>query len=177
MKDEAARSQRRRLLVGGVAGAALLGGAWLSWRRHAPDPAAEAFWALVFDTPQGDRLAMSDLRGKPLLVNFWATWCAPCVRELPEIDRFYRDNRGRGWQVVGLAIDSPTPVREFLSRLTLGFPIGLAGLQGTSLVRELGNQRGGLPFTIAFDAAGRLAERKLGETSYGELARWAATLE
>ncbi|WP_367162316.1 TlpA family protein disulfide reductase, partial [Methylibium sp.] len=70
-------SPRRRLLLGGAAGAALLGGAWLSLRRHAPDPAAEAFWAQSFETPQGSRLTMSSLRGRPLLVNFWATWCAP----------------------------------------------------------------------------------------------------
>ncbi|MBA3596763.1 MAG: TlpA family protein disulfide reductase [Methylibium sp.] len=166
-------SRRRRLLTGGAAGAALLGGVWLSLRRHAPDPAVEAFWAQSFETPQGGRLDMSSLRGRPLLVNFWATWCAPCVRELPEIDRFHRDFGARGWQVVGLAIDGPTPVREFLARMNLGFPIGLAGLEGTALVRRLGNERGGLPFSVAFDADGHVAQRKLGETSYAELAGWA----
>lgn len=167
---------RRRLLAGGVAGAALLGGAWLSLRRRAPDAAAEALWSQSFETPQGNRLVMSSLRGRPLLVNFWATWCAPCVRELPEIDRFHRDFTGNGWQVVGLAIDSPTPVREFLGRMNLGFPVGLAGMEGTALVRQLGNERGGLPFSVAFDAQGRIAQRKLGETSYAKLADWARAL-
>lgn len=174
--DRPVLSFRRRLLVGGVAGAALLGGAWLSLRRHAPDPAADAFWTRSFETPQGGRLDMSSLRGRPLLVNFWATWCAPCVRELPEIDRFHRDFSQRGWQVVGLAIDGPTPVREFLSRMNLGFAIGLAGLEGTALVRQLGNDRGGLPFSVAFDDDGRVFERKLGETTYAELAGWARAL-
>lgn len=176
MRSALASPLRRRLLIGGVAGTALLGGAWLSLRRHAPDPAAEALWAQSFDTPRGERLVMSRLRGRPLLVNFWATWCAPCVRELPEIDRFHRDFGANGWQVVGLAIDGPTPVREFLSRMTLGFPIGLAGLDGTALVRQLGNTRGGLPFSVAFDAEGRVVQRKLGETSYAELAGWARAL-
>lgn len=168
---------RRRLLLGGAAGGALLAGAWFSLRREAPaDAAVEAFWGQAFDTPEGGRLHMRALRGRPLLVNFWATWCAPCVRELPQIDRFLRDFAPQGWQVVGLAIDGPTPVREFLAKLPLGFPIGLAGLQGSALVRELGNAQGGLPFSIAFDAGGTLVRRKLGETSYEELAGWARAL-
>jgi thiol-disulfide isomerase/thioredoxin len=173
-------SSSRRLLTAGVALAAVAGGAWFASSRRstapAADPGAEALWSQGFDTPDGGRLAMSALRGKPLLINFWATWCAPCVREMPEIDRFYRDFSPKGWQVLGLAIDGPTPVREFLGRIKVGFAIGLAGLEGTELARQLGNERGGLPFTVAFDAAGRLVQRKLGETSYDELAGWAQAL-
>jgi thiol-disulfide isomerase/thioredoxin len=168
--------RRRWLMIGGVAAAGLAGGAWFGLGRTpapAGDTAPAPFWDLSFDTPAGSTLALAALRGKPLLVNFWATWCAPCVREMPEIDRFYNDFKSNGWQVVGLAIDGPTPVREFLGRVKVGFPIGLAGLDGTELVKTLGNERGGLPFTVAFDAAGRLVQRKLGETSYEELAGWA----
>ena len=166
---------RRRLLMAGVAGAALAAGAGLALRRRpGPDPAVEALFAMGFDTPDGARLEMRAWRGRPLLVNFWATWCAPCVREMPQIDRFHRDWGPRGWQVLGLAIDGPTPVREFLAtRLKIGFPIGLAGVEGTELSRRLGNERGGLPFSVALDAAGRIVERKLGETHYEELVGWA----
>jgi thiol-disulfide isomerase/thioredoxin len=130
-------------------------------------------WSQRFDTPGGTALDMGSLRGKPLLINFWATWCAPCVREMPEIDRFFKDHAAKGWQVLGIAVDAPTPVREFLSKRPVGFPVALAGLEGTELMRSLGNDRGGLPFSIAFDATGRIVERKLGETSYDELVRWA----
>jgi thiol-disulfide isomerase/thioredoxin len=184
--SEASGPGRRRWLMAGVAVAAGATGAWVATRRQAePGPSTvkpgaadpvEAFWQLSFDTPVGGSLAMASLKGKPLLVNFWATWCAPCVREMPEIDRFYRDHAGKGWQVVGLAIDGPTPVREFLSRVPVGFLIGLAGLEGTELVRQLGNDRGGLPFSLAFDRQGQVAHRKLGETSYDELAGWARSL-
>lgn len=182
--SEAPAHGRRRWLVAGVAIAAGAAGAWVATRRQ-PDPApagtdagdsTEAFWRLSFDTPAGGNLAVAELRGRPLLVNFWATWCAPCVREMPEIDRFYRDHTAKGWQVIGLAIDAPTPVREFLGRVPVSFPIGLAGLEGTDLVRRLGNERGGLPFSLAFDRGGRIAHRKLGETSYDELAAWARGL-
>ena len=119
---------------------------------------------------------MAQLRTKPLVINFWATWCPPCVRELPEIDRFARENIGRGIQVIGLALDSADPVKAFLTRVPLSMPIALAGLEGSDLVRALGNTQGGLPFTVLFAAGGRLIERKLGETSHAELTRWTSSL-
>jgi thiol-disulfide isomerase/thioredoxin len=135
--------------------------------------AEDALWALRLERPQGGELILESLRGKPLVVNFWATWCPPCVHELPEIDRFHAEYAPRGWQVVGLAIDSPSAVREFLARRPLRFPVGLAGLAGTDLSRQLGNTAGGLPFTVALDAAGRVVRRKLGATTYAELVSWA----
>lgn len=169
---------RRRWLLGGAATAGLAAGAWFGLTRGtaSPPPAHARFWGLSFDQPGGGTLALNALRGRPLLVNFWATWCAPCVREMPQIDRFYQEFKANGWQVLGLAIDGPTPVREFLGRIPVGFPIGLAGLEGTTLVKDLGNEQGGLPFTVVFDADGRLVRQKMGETSYEELADWARAL-
>jgi peroxiredoxin len=97
------------------------------------------------------------------------------VKELPDLDRFQADHAARGWQVVGIAIDSPTAVRQFLARQPLRFPIGLAGLEGTELARQLGNAAGGLPFTVVLDPAGRIVQRKLGATTYAELSSWAAS--
>ena len=168
---------RRRFLYAGVAGAAALGGAGLAWWKfqpHAVEPGAEqALWGLEFDTPTGGTLAMKSLAGKPLLLNFWATWCPPCVEELPMLNAFYREQSAKGWQVLGLAIDQPSAVRKFLTRIPLDFPVGLAGLGGTDLGRSLGNVNGGLPFTVFLDRNGRLRERKIGELSAQDLANWA----
>ena len=174
----AGRPSRRAWLMA-AGGLAAIAGAGLSWQRQAASaaaPAPDSLWALKAERPQGGELSLASLRGKPLLINFWASWCAPCVREMPLIDRFHREYGPRGWQVLGLAIDRPAPVAEFLARVKIGFPIGLAGLDGMDLLHGLGNAQGGLPFTVAINAAGLLVQRKLGETSFEELAAWAAKI-
>lgn len=165
----------RRLVLGGVAAAAAAAGAGLAWWRlqvgERPLPAD--FWTLRFARPEGGELVLAELRERPLLINFWATWCAPCLRELPLLNQFQRENGARGWQVVGLAVDGPTPVREFLAKRPLAFPVGLAGLDGTELARALGNESGGLPFSVLVDRMGQVRERKLGALVEADLARWA----
>lgn len=88
------------------------------------------------------------------------------------LDRFHREQGDSGWQVAGLAIDSADPVREFLSRHPVGFPIALAGVKGVTITRSLGNQRGALPFSVIYDAAGKAITHKLGALSMDELNSW-----
>ena len=115
---------------------------------------------------------MAAFAEKPLLVNFWATWCPPCVEELPLIDRFWRENASNGFQVVGLAIDQPSPVKKFLQRHALSFPVGLAGMGGTELAKSLGNATGALPFSVFFNADGTIWRQKLGQLSSDDLLQW-----
>jgi thiol-disulfide isomerase/thioredoxin len=170
---------RRTLITAGAAAtAATLGvGAYLWQRRADPADAASAeLWALDFDTPGPQRLAMASLRGKPLVLNFWATWCPPCVREMPALDRFHREHSAKGWQVLGLAADNAEAVRKFLADAPVGFPIALAGFAGIELSRRLGNPSGGLPFTVVYGGDGEVLHRHVGETQYEQLAAWARGL-
>ncbi len=169
---------RRALMLGGAGAAAGVVGAGLWQWQGRTDPAAAAIWALRFERPDGSPLVMTAFRGRPLLLNFWATWCPPCVKELPLIDQFQREQRGpagTGWQVVGLAVDQRAPVLAFLQRQPVSFDVGLAGLEGIDLARTLGNSGGGLPFTIALDRHGGIIQRKLGSLQAADLARWART--
>lgn len=169
---------RRRLLYAGVAGAAALGGAGLAWWKfqpHAMDSGAEqALWAMEFERPEGGSVALQSLAGKPLLLNFWATWCPPCVEELPMLNAFFREHAANGWQVLGLAIDQPSAVRKFLARIPLEFPVGLAGMGGTDLGRSLGNLTGGLPFTVVLGGNGKVLHRKMGQVTAQDLQLWSA---
>lgn len=171
--------RRSTALLAGAGALAALGGVGLAWWKYQPHEVASGvlgdggtLWAQTFATPGGGELVMQSLRGKPLLVNFWATWCPPCVEELPLLDRFYRENSANGWQVVGLAIDQPSAVRAFLQKLPLSFPVGLAGLGGTELGKALGNLAGGLPFTVVLGSKGSVLQRKIGKVSEADLALW-----
>jgi thiol-disulfide isomerase/thioredoxin len=169
--------RRRYLLTSAVALGALGAGAGVAWWRFRPAAvmtgAEAAFWDAQFDGPSGESVRMADWRGRPLLVNFWATWCPPCVEELPLLNAFQASQAEKGWQVVGLAVDQPSAVRGFLQKLPLSFPVGMAGFAGTELSRSLGNLTGGLPFTVVFDAAGQIAHRKIGQVSEADLTQWA----
>lgn len=173
-------AKRRRLVLAGAGALAAVGGAGLAWRRlqpHAVAPgtlgAAGDLWSRVFEKPDGGTLAMQSFRGRPLLINFWATWCPPCVEELPLLDRFFRENSRKGFQVAGIAIDQASAVRNFLTRMPLAFPVAIAGPDGIELVRSLGNLAGGLPFSVVLGAGGDLLHRKMGKVSESDLAQWA----
>ncbi len=168
--------RRRRLLYGAVAGTAALAGLGLSWWRSqtdaSPSPDAAALWNLSFDTLGPAALTMRSLAGRPLLINFWATWCPPCVEELPLLNRFYEEHRHNGWQVLGLAVDQPAAVEAFLRRAPVGFQVAMAGMPGIELSKTLGNVGGGLPFTAIFGSDGQVLHRKMGRVTALDLQQW-----
>jgi thiol-disulfide isomerase/thioredoxin len=181
--------QRRQLMTVGIAAAAAFAGVGAAyWRdkqavsKKPPGidttinkPTSDDLndlWRMQFDTPDGGKLDMQSLKGKPLLMNFWATWCPPCVDELPLLERFYSENKAKSVQMVGLAADKPEAVRTFLKKLPLSFPIGITDLTGIALSKSWGNLAGGLPFSVMLAADGRVMQRKMGKLSEDDLKIW-----
>ena len=172
---------KRRILFASVAFAAGLSGAGLAWWRSMPQPGlpsdVQAFWGMGFEKPEGGELSMQTFKGRPLLVNFWATWCPPCIEELPLLESIWIKNGPKTLQVLGLAVDQPSPVRKFLAQHPLTFPMGLAGLNGTELGRSLGNSVNALPYSVLFNADGRMTAQKMGKLQVEDLAEWLKDLK
>ena len=148
-------------------------GAWMAARRHSLGDADAAAIALLhrltLPDAAGRPVALAALRGPPMLVNFWATWCPPCVEEMPELNGFDAEFRARGLQIVGIGIDSASNIREFSDKTPMSYPLLVAGASGLELVRRLGNTSGALPFTVIVDRAGQVTWRTLGRFRTAEL--------
>lgn len=168
---------RRSWLGAAAAAATALGSAgWVWHMKTASERTQELFWQQQFKDVNDHTLLMSNFRTQPLVLNFWATWCPPCLEELPLLDSFFSKNASNGWQVVGLAADQDESVKRFLARSPLSYPVGLAGYAGIELSRSLGNASGGLPHTVFFDARGRLIRHKIGRLDAQDLDSWAHAL-
>ena len=168
------RVGRRGWLTAASVGSASMGVGLAWWylgvRQSATDrELLEEFWASEWQTPDARRLAASEMRGHPLLLNFWATWCTPCIAELPLLDHFFRENHPKGWQMLAIAIDNLVPVQTFLSKNAYEFPVVMGAAGGITLARKLGNLSGGLPFSVLISANGGVAYRKMGALTESDL--------
>jgi thiol-disulfide isomerase/thioredoxin len=107
--------------------------------------------------------------GRPLLINIWASWCSPCIEEMPELQRFAQTQGANGVQVVGIALDDPEAVRAFLARVPVNYPILIDAPGPADAGVRLGNVKGLLPYSVLVGADGRLLARRVGPFVHGEL--------
>lgn len=129
----------------------------------------QALFAETLNNPAGTPQALAQWKGKPLVVNFWAPWCPPCVEEMPELAEVAREHAANNINIIGIGIDSPTNIAEFTSKFKISYPIYVAGISGTELSRKLGNTAGGLPYTVLIGADGQVKKTYLGRIKFDEL--------
>ncbi len=149
--------------------AALTAGAWLAHSRQAAQAPLSALWQSSFPDLTGKPQPLAQWRGQVLVLNFWATWCAPCREEMPDFAALRAQYHGRGVEFVGLAIDNPANVGRFLQTLPVGYPILIGEGAAHGLTRALGNPAGALPYTIVIDRNGNIALAHLGRLPRGTL--------
>jgi peroxiredoxin len=122
--------------------------------------------------PQGRAQALSQWDGKLVLLNFWASWCAPCIEEMPLLDHVQRESAARGLQIIGIASDAVAPTRAFLAAHAVAYPILIDDPELGDLSRGYGNVHGVLPYSVLIGRDGRLLARKIGNFSERELRAW-----
>ncbi len=131
-------------------------------REAASRAVADRVFAARLINPQGEAPTLEQWRGRVLVVNFWATWCAPCREEIPVFVRLQERHGPRGLQFVGIAFDQPDKVAEFAREFRVNYPLLLGGLDTMDLLREAGNRAGVLPYTLVIDRQGKVVSREPG---------------
>lgn len=169
----------RAALVAVAAAVALAAGVLvhLTLRSDAPDAAAvSALTVTQFKDLSGQAGSLEQWRGRVLVVNFWASWCPPCLEEIPGLVRIHRELAPKGLQIVGIAVDSADNARKSATQLEVRYPVLVAGMEVIDLTRRLGNRAGALPYTLILDRNGKIVATHLGLISEAELTRIIAPL-
>ncbi|WP_082578634.1 TlpA disulfide reductase family protein [Lysobacter sp. Root690] len=179
--------------LGVLAGQLVGGGGWLmrtelgqhvlqdQMAREAPKPPADlavasrgaAMPPLQLQALDGKPMQLPQaFAGRPILINLWASWCGPCIKEMPELNRYAQSQGATGTQVVGIALDNAEDVTAFLQRVPVGYPILLDKPGPRDAGIQLGNPKGVLPYTVLIGADGKLLKQRIGPFEAGELDGW-----
>jgi len=140
----------------------LLGFAVFGWAVAGDYPPSAPIFAATFDDLDGKPVALADFKGKPLVLNFWATWCPPCRKEIPDLVEIQSQYGERGVAIIGVAVEEKTRIPEFVRDNKINYLILLGREQGIELLQALGNRSAGLPYTVVLDRQGDVVFIKRG---------------
>lgn len=134
-----------------------------------PGALPDALWQLRLPDLDGAPQSVAQWKGRRMVVNFWATWCAPCVKEMPDLQAMAEKHPDK--QIIGIGIDSTANIRAFLQKVPVTYPLLVAETGGVAILRQLGNSMGGLPFTLILDEDGRILHHVLGQIDPADIER------
>jgi thiol-disulfide isomerase/thioredoxin len=162
-------ARRKALALAGIGAGAAAVGALVGALLRQSSSGAAALLSATFPDLDGRPRRLLDWQGRPLVCNFWATWCAPCREEIPLLVSARQQYAEAGLEVVGIGIDSVDKIREFAAIYRISYPLLVAGADTIELIRTLGNKAGALPYTVLLDRRGVLVGSKLGAYRGSEL--------
>ncbi len=157
--------KKNTLLILFVAVFALLCGIFtqrlMSYEQPKPSPLLE------FSLPNvsGKQHSISEWQGKIRIINFWATWCPPCLKEIPEFIKLQKQFKDKGLQFIGIAIEDKQAVEEYIKTININYPMLIGGDQAIALSHQLGNIINAVPFTLIVNRQGQIIHRHPGELS------------
>lgn len=165
--------KKNAVLFGGVAILFAVFGVFFANQRLSPAPAqSSAVSSLLSQSMKdanGQEQQLGQWKDRALIVNFWATWCAPCVDEMPELSALQHEILSQNIQILGIGIDSASNIADFAKKYRISYPLYVGGINGSELSRALGNQGGGLPFTVIIGRDGQVKKTYLGRLKMEEL--------
>lgn len=146
-------------------------------QRQAPESTAvSSLLEQTLSDASGKPQPLMQWKNKALIVNFWATWCAPCVDEMPELSALQAEIAPAQIQIIGIGVDSATNIAEFSTKYKIAYPLYTGGMGAAELSRHFGNQAGALPFTVLIGRDGQVRKTYLGRLKIKELRNELGTL-
>lgn len=164
-------SAQNKLLIGFIAITAFIVGIALNTSRVSDEIDSKALLSAKLTADSGPRTVDDEL-GKLTLVNFWASWCAPCREEMPIFEMMYRGAKSAGFQIIGVAIDSPEKAQPMLDSMGITYPILYAEQTGMEIMELSGNPAGLMPYSLLLDKNGKVLEQVLGKIDERQIADW-----
>lgn len=125
----------------------------------------QVLFASKFPDANGKVQALAQWQGQIAIINFWATWCAPCREEMPELSQLHQKYAAQGVTVIGIATDDVAKIREFVKNTPVSYPLLAGDFTAMDLGESLGNNRGVLPYTVVIDRQGKVAKTYFGRVN------------